>query len=159
MIVKRSVLILLASVLILLTGCRRKAPEIRDTFEADVTVTGGDPDCTAHLSRTPDALTLSLLSPSSVAGIRYVFADGELHTSYGELNCITRDDSLPQTAVASILFETLSRLGDAEYEGSEDGADRYRLHLQDGDAVIICRDGLPRVITVDFSPCVFTLTG
>ena len=155
---KRSVLIMLMSVLILLTACRTTPPAIRDSFELDVTVSGGAIDCTAHLSRNPAAVAVTITAPDSVAGITYTCAAGELQTSYGDMNCITGDDSLPTSGAPAMLCAVLSRIGEAAYEDSDDSDDVYRLHLDQGDAVIVCRDGIPRMITADFSPYTVTAT-
>lgn len=155
---KRSVLILLFSVLILLTACRTTTPVISDTFEAEVTVSGGDFDCAAHLCRTPDSVTLRLTAPETVAGLTYTVSDGELHTSLDDMSCITSSDSLPPSGAPALLCTVISRLGEAVYEESKDGDDTYRLRLCDGEAVIVCRDGIPRTITASFSPYTLTLT-
>ena len=155
---KRSVLIMLSSVLILLTACRAEPQELRNTFEADVTVSGGVTDYTAHISRSPGEVTVALTSPASVAGLGYTYSGGELTTSYGELSCVTSGVSLPLSSAPAVLCEALSRIGEAAYESSSDGADTYRLSLSAGSAVMTCADGLPVKITADFSPYTVTFT-
>lgn len=149
---KRSVLLMLTSVLILLAGCRVKPQPLRDTFEADIAVSGGALDCTAHVSRIPGAVTLTLLSPASVAGISYTCSGTELTTSYGTLSSIASAGNLPPSSLPSMLCEALSGLRNAVYDGAEDGVDRYRLHLGEGTATVACRDGIPLKLTADFSP-------
>lgn len=154
---KRSILILLLSVLILLAGCRSDPPVISDTFEAQITISGGTIDCSAELSRTPQAVIVTLTAPSSVAGICYTYTKGELHTSYGELSCITDSASLPPSSAPMLLCEALRRLDEAAYDSSEDDRDVFRLRLSEGEAIITCVDGFPQTITASFSPYTVTL--
>ena len=155
---KRSFLIILLSVLILLAGCRSDPPVIRDTFEADAAVSGGALECTLHLSRTPDAVTLDILSPASVAGVRYTYTQGELHTSCGELSTIADADSLPPSGAPMLLCEALASLRDASFESGEDDVDTFRLKLSGGDVLIDCAHGIPVQIRADYSPYVIMLT-
>ena len=149
---KRSVLIILLSVLILLAGCRTPIPELSTAFEADVTVSGGAIDCTAHVSCSPDGVILSILSPASVAGVSYRYQKGELRTSYGELSCITDSDSLPPSSVPMLICETLSRLSEAVYEETGDEGEVYRLRTSQGDVTVVCQDGVPHTITATYNP-------
>lgn len=156
---KRSALILLASVLILLTACRREAPVLNDTVHAHITVTGGALDFTATADGSPGAVILEVTSPATVAGVRYSYANGELHTSYGTLDSVTGSIGLPSSAAPALLCAVLSRLNEAEYDSeAEVGGDIYRLKLDAGEAVITAEDGAVRSITADFSPCVVTFT-
>lgn len=156
---KRSVLILLASVLILLTACKHEAPVLKDTFRSDIAVKGGELDFTATVDCSPGAVILEVTSPATVAGIRYSYANGELHTSYGSLDSITGSISLPPSAAPALLCEVLSRLQEAEYDEDADGdEDVFRLTLKAGKAAISADDGAIRTITADFSPCVITFT-
>ena len=154
---KRSVLILLSSLLILLAACRSAPPAVEESFEADIAVRGGF-DCTARLSRTPDSVTIEMTSPPSVAGIRYVFAHGELTTSLGDLSCITDADSLPASSLPELLWTVLSRISDAAYASSDESGEHYRLSTGSGEAQIICRGGVPHMLTFDGSPYTVTFT-
>ena len=157
---KRSVLILLASVLILLAACRKEAPALNETVRADIAVIGGELDFTARVDSSPGAVILEITSPATVAGIRYSFANGELHTSYGSLDSITGSVSLPPSSAPALLCEALSRLNEAEYdEDAEGGGDVYRLQLSEGKAVITAEGGEIRTLSADFSPCTVTFTG
>ena len=156
---KRSVLILLASVLILLAACRREPPVLKDALRSSVAVTGGELDFTATVNCSPGAVILEVTSPATVAGIRYSYANGELHTSYGDLDSVTGVSSLPPSAAPALLCEALSRLSEAEYdEDADSDADTFRLKLDAGYAVITAEDGAVRTLTADFSPCVVTFT-
>lgn len=156
--IKRSFLILFLSVLILLAGCRSEPPALLSTFDAQVTVNGGEQDFTARVSRSPSAVVLSVTSPDSVAGVTYTYTAAELTISRGDLSCITDADSLPPTGAPMILCKALSRLDEAVYEGRDDGADTYRLTLAEGNVLLTCRDGMPQTIRAAYSPYLITLT-
>lgn len=155
---KRSVLIILLSVLILLAGCRTPIPALNTAIEANVTVTGGAIDCTARVKSTADGVIFDILSPASVAGVSYTYSKGELRTSYGELSCITGSDSLPPSSVPMLVCETLSRLADAVYEDSGNEGESYRLRLSQGEVTVVCTGGVPHTITASYSPYTIRLT-
>lgn len=155
---KRSILILLSSALILLAACRAEPQELKDTFDAEAAVSGGEIGYTAHVSRSPETVTAEFLSPASVAGLTYTYDGEELTASYGDLSCITSFDSLPPSSVPAMLCEALYNLDEAVYESSSDGTDTYRLLMSAGDAVMTCEGGLPQTISSAGSPytCTFS---
>ena len=125
---------------------------------AEITVSGGELDFSAQVDCSPGTVVVEVTAPSTVAGIRYTYAGGELHTSCGELDSVAGLDRLPQSGAPAILCEALSRLSDAAYDTTEGGADLYRLHLSAGDVVITASDGTISSITADYSPYVITFT-
>ena len=155
---KRSILIILSALLILLTGCHSEPPAIEESFTSVVTVSDGSFDCTAQIDRTPDAVTVTMTAPLTVAGIRYTCTKAELRTSCDELICITDTDRLPPSAAPAVLCAVLGGLSDAVYESSDDSGDHYRLHMSEGDAVITCRKGVILSVKADSSPCTFTFS-
>ena len=151
---KRSVLILLMSVLILLSACRSDPPVLNNTRHAEITVTGGTLDFTASADYSPGSAVLEITSPATVAGIRYTYTGGELHTACGGLDTVSRLDSLPSSAAPAILCEALSQLDGAVFAADEDGRDIFHLKLRAGTATITAEDGALVSLTTDFSPCV-----
>lgn len=155
---KRSVLIMLMSVLILLTACRSDPPKLNDTFHASVAVSGGETDFCADVERTPDAVTVAITSPATVAGITYTYTKGELHTSCGTSESISTLDSLPPSGAPAVLCEALSRLNEAVCDESGKDTDAYRLTLDKGTVTITAEDGELLALKADYSPYTVAFT-
>lgn len=151
---KRSVLIMLMSVLILLPACRSQTPELPDSVHGDVTVSGGSFDFEAAVDGSPGSATVEITSPATVSGVCYTLSRGELRTSCAGLESVTGSSDLPPSAAPVILCETLSRLDTATYDSTEDGRDLFRVRLDAGDVLIAAEDGRICRVTAQFSPVV-----
>ena len=153
---KNSVLISLVSVIVFLVACAPLEPAISDSFISSVEMTGGDIDCAAEISVTPEKTKLTMTSPASVSGLSYEFSKDELKSSYSGLSCITPSDSLPDSSAPELLAEVFGNISNAEYISSKDGKDTFVIDLPEGKATLICSDGVPVKLTADYSPYTFT---
>lgn len=145
---KKVLLIISTCILIIfLTACGKTARTLSPDYAGELQATNGERNYTAVLDTDGETLTLTLSSPETVAGMRYEFKGGELHTTLNGLDCITQPQSLSSTALPRVLNEVFTQTDKAEYQSSEDGADTFLLNTATGSATITAKDGTPQAIT------------
>ncbi len=132
--------------LICLTACG-SAPVLNASYSGGVQITDGTTNYLADLQTDGESLTITFSAPESVAGISCSFRDGELHTGLNGLDCIIPADSLPPSAIPSLLYEIFSDAESAEYQASEDGTDVFILPSRAGDATVTAKGGVPLTLT------------
>lgn len=135
--------------LITLTACSGGAHTLSPAYEGEIQATNRQNNYTAYLISDGETMCLSLSAPESVAGLRYEFRDGDLHTALNGLDCITDPDSLPSAALAATLYEVFRHTGDAEYTGSTDDGDAFTLKTERVKAAITAKDGEPLIVTIE----------
>ena len=142
--------ILLPAILcaMMLTACRDPEPQLNASFETDIIVSG-EQRLSAHLNRTPDALTITVTSPASIAGLAYTYSGDELTASMSGCRCITDASALPSGAFPSVVHTALSELDRAAYLSSSDSGDTFTLSTASGDVQVTIADGLPVQISGD----------
>jgi len=142
------ILLLIPLCAVMLTACRKPQPELKASFESEIIVSG-EQEITAHLNRTPDALTIAVTSPMSIAGLTYTYSGGELTASLNGHRCITDTDTLPSGAFPAVLHMVLCDIERAEYLSSDDSGDTFTLSTPSGDVQVTLADGLPVRISGD----------
>lgn len=129
-----------------LTACG-SSPALNSSYAGTVEFTDGSLSCVGKLKADGENLTLTITSPENLAGISYEYRDDELHTSLSGLECIIPAEGLPASAIPTLLHELFSRSDEAEYQGTEDGADTYVLHTDAGDMTVTADDGAVQSLT------------
>lgn len=157
---KRLLSMILSSLILLtalsLTSCRAPTPQLKDSFEADVSLSG-EAQTAAHLTRTPDALTLTVTSPATAAGLTYTYSGEELTVSYAGHKCITDAHALPDGGLPQVLYEVLNSLDRANWLSSDDSGDVFTLSTAAGEACITLSQGIPTQISAEGMPYSITL--
>ena len=155
---KRSVIILLTALLILLAGCTEPTAELPDPFEADVSAVSDGLSFTAHASLSGGELTLGVSTPDELSGITYTVSDSEMSASYSDLSCVLSPDSLAGSTAPRLLYDALAHVSEARFIESVDGANVFELTLTDGKAKLVFSGGELSELSADFSPYIFTFT-
>lgn len=139
---KRILCLLTVSILILtLCACGRE-PVLSPVYDGGIQATDGAMNYTARLVSDGETLNLSLASPDSVAGISFGFRDGELHTGLNGLDTVTSPDSLSSSSFPAIIYQTLVRTGEAQFQSTEDGIDTFTLLIGSDTATVTAKDGV-----------------
>ena len=146
----KRILSLTAVILILLSlsACSAKPPELAEAFEADFSALLGDAEYRGRLTADKDSLTILMTVPYTVEGMSFEYTDEGLSIGRGGMNTEVNCDYIPSTALPSRLHNALAYLGSASYSDSRDGEDIYTLPTPYGDAGITAKNGLPLKITL-----------
>ncbi|GEM_PF-2373090 len=155
---KKYVIVLLVSVLMLTLAACGSPPELKTDFSALFSVHSGDADYTGALNKDGDHLTITMKEPYTIAGMVFDYSDTGLSIKSKGHSTNADPDYLPDSSVPAALRNALLTLSQASYNGSQNGADSYSVTTPYGEAAMTASDGYPLEITEPHSGLCFKFT-
>ena len=155
---KRIIIILLVSVLLLtLTACG-SPPELKSDFSAMFSTQCDDLNYAGALNKNGDHLTITMKEPYTIAGMVFDYSDSGLSIQSNGHSANADSDYLPDSSVPAALRNALLYLPQASYNGSQNGTASYTVTTPYGDAGLSAEDGYPTEITEPHSGLSFRFT-
>ena len=155
---KRFAIFLAFLFLVFLSGCDLEPQFSPHYFSSVVTVKDENNNkFTAKLiSSEGENITISMIAPDNVNGIQFIYKNGELTQSMGDLSCITDKEYLPAFSFASNLYYIITNIKEpATYKGSRENMNYFVIPCDKGKINIVCSLGEIKHITTDFSNYIY----
>ncbi len=144
--------------LLFLVGCDSEPQFSPHYFSSVVTVKDGNHNkfTSKVTSSEGENITISMTEPYNVSGIQFVYKNGELTQSMGDLSCITDKEYLPSFSVASDLYYIITNMKNpATYKGSRENLNYFVIPCDKGTISVVCRLDEIKHITTDFSDYIY----
>lgn len=149
-----SALLALCICLFCLSGCGAP-PALTENFKAVFSVSQDDISCKGTVSLSSEGLSIEMLEPYTVSGVRFDYSENSMSISCSDLSTKANCDYIPAGAIPSVLHNTFAYIRQAEFRRKEGDTDIYAVMTPYGEATIKAADGIPTALEDPYSGLCF----